>query len=372
MTGTAPTVPGVVSAVPARHRTPSRRAAWAWVTASYASDVAVVTGFAALGTVPWRVPAAHALAAAVVSATFFVLLRRPVTDPAPRDPYRTAQQVAAGTVVALGGLLLAPVLTLVFQNILFVVFAFGSLRMTRQQIVVGCVIASATTAFVLATAWPAPVALSTPAELALLALSYASTLARCAFVGLTGSRLRDELRRANDQLVTASERIERLARHDELTGLLNRRSIRALLEDHAALADRGMEDLAVAILDLDHFKSVNDRFGHGVGDQVLHAFGTLAAQTLRVTDHVGRHGGEEFLCVLTCSTVEDVQAAMERLRAAVAARDWHDLAPGLSVTISIGIAVFTPGQTVADLVRNADDALYAAKHQGRDRVILAA
>lgn len=372
MTGSASTASVVVSAVPLRHRTPSLRAAWAWVTASYASDVAIVAGFAALGTVRWSVPAAHALAAAVVSATFYVLLRRPVVDPAARDPYWTAQQVAAGTVVALGGLLLAPVLTLVFQNILFVVFAFGSLRMSRLQIVVGCVITSATTAFVLASAWPAPVALSTPAELALLALSYASTMARCAFVGLTGSRLRDELRRANDQLVAASERIERLARHDELTGLLNRRSIRALLEDHAALAERGMEDLAVAILDLDHFKSVNDRFGHGVGDQVLHAFGTLAVQTLRVTDHVGRHGGEEFLCVLTCSTVEEVQAAMERLRGAVAARDWRDVAPGLTVTISIGIAVFTPGQTVADLVRKADDALYAAKHQGRDRVILAA
>jgi diguanylate cyclase (GGDEF)-like protein len=352
-----------------RHRT-SRRRLWALVTASYAVDVALVALFAAAGTVPWVVPAAHAVAAAVVSAGFFALLRRRITS---GDPYWTVHQMAAATAVQLGGIVVAPELALVFLNVLFIVFAFGALRLSRQQAVFGWLMISAGTAAGLAVVWPrVGLPHQTRFEMLLLAASYSSTLARCAYVGLQGSWLREELQRTNEQLVAFSQRIDRMARHDELTDLMNRRSIRAVLEEQATLAERGLDTLSVALLDLDHFKQVNDGFGHAVGDDVLREFGRVAVRTLRVTDRVGRYGGEEFLCVLTCATVDEVEAAMERLRAAIATHAWEGLAPGLSVTVSIGIASFRPGQSVAELLRRADDALYDAKRRGRDRVILAA
>ena len=162
-------------------------------------------------------------------------------------------------------------------------------------------------------------------------------------------------------------RAEVSARVDQLTGLGNRRELDL---SWAPLAQRVQQQglpLALAMLDLDHFKQVNDRFGHAVGDHVLVALAKLLRDNTRDDDLIIRTGGEEFLLVLP--EVGPVRAleACERLRHCVAAHGWELLTPGLQVSISIGVAA-APPYDLRTLIERADAALYAAKHDGRNRV----
>jgi diguanylate cyclase (GGDEF)-like protein len=157
---------------------------------------------------------------------------------------------------------------------------------------------------------------------------------------------------------------------DSLTGLPNSRSVRDTVKRMAAQAGRTSEPLAAALLDLDHFKQVNDTLGHGRGDDVLAAVGAVLREQLRESDFVGRMGGEEFVMLLPATGREGAVVAAEKIRAAVAAIEL----PGVDreITISIGIAVIPDHAGDADgVLRAADRALYAAKERGRNRVEVA-
>jgi diguanylate cyclase (GGDEF)-like protein len=154
---------------------------------------------------------------------------------------------------------------------------------------------------------------------------------------------------------------------DGLTGLPNRRAITNAVQRLVARSLRAHSALAVLMCDIDHFKAVNDQYGHGRGDDVLKAVGAVLAEALRPADFAGRYGGEEFLVVLPDTRLEPATAIAERIRAAVAAIQL----PGLEhrVTLSVGVAVMPDhGQDAASLESAADRALYAAKNGGRDRV----
>lgn len=336
---------------------------------SYAVDVLLVGMFALIGTVSWRVPALHLGAATLVSAAFFTLIQRKTRT---ADPYYAVPQMAAATLVQLGGILVAPALTLVFLNVLFVVFAFGALRLNERQAVIGWLASSVCLSLTVAVVWPSVGVPRTRLDLVLFAISYSSTLARCVYVGLQGNWLRLELQASNDRLLALTQRVDLMTRHDELTGLMNRRAITAHLEDHAALARRRMDILSVALLNIDLFKVINDRYGQAIGDRVLQACAALSMKAIRATDHAARYGGEEFLFLLTGTDLPEGHLAMERLRNMVAAHDWSELAPGLAVTVSIGVTTFQPAESMDELLVRATDALYEAKRAGRDRVVLAA
>ncbi|HEV2787356.1 MAG TPA: GGDEF domain-containing protein, partial [Solirubrobacteraceae bacterium] len=189
----------------------------------------------------------------------------------------------------------------------------------------------------------------------------------------------DDERRLQDTVVQAAPVLANLrnlaiaemrAATDSLTGLPNARAVRDTVKRMVAQAGRSKEPLAAAALDLDHFKQVNDTFGHGRGDDVLAAVGAVLREELRDSDFVGRIGGEEFIMLLPSTDREGAIATAEKVRAAVA---------GLSVagvereiTISIGIAVIPEhaGDTEG-VLRAADRALYAAKEGGRNRVEVA-
>lgn len=160
-----------------------------------------------------------------------------------------------------------------------------------------------------------------------------------------------------------------LATRDSLTGLANRRHFMDVGNRELLLASRSGRPLSVAMLDLDHFKSVNDTYGHAVGDLVLKRFASLALATLRSSDIVGRIGGEEFALILREMSPFDASALAEKLRAAAAA----DRSEGLPVfTVSIGISVANANdRSLDDVLRRADKALYAAKVEGRNRVAVA-
>ncbi len=159
------------------------------------------------------------------------------------------------------------------------------------------------------------------------------------------------------------------ALNDELTGLHTRRAMRELAPERIAQARRSRLDVAVMMLDLDHFKRINDGFGHGAGDLVLRAVASLLRDNVRPDTLLARFGGEEFVVL---SPVEDLRAARrlaERLRLAVADAPWAEITrEALTVTLSAGVTLVELGESLDDALRRADGALYRAKHEGRNQV----
>jgi two-component system cell cycle response regulator len=174
-----------------------------------------------------------------------------------------------------------------------------------------------------------------------------------------------------EELVGQSRRLESLIFEDPLTGLANRRYILTQLGSFVSGTRRHGRPLSVAIVDIDHFKAVNDRYGHQVGDDVLVAVTGALRSHMRAEDQLGRLGGEEFLAVLPDTGPDAAIAAAERMREEVAAT-WieHD-SERLGVTVSLGVAAWEEDDPPELLLRRADEALYVAKAGGRDRVVCA-
>ncbi len=163
---------------------------------------------------------------------------------------------------------------------------------------------------------------------------------------------------------------ETRAATDALTGLPNQRACQDTLKRMLAHASRTVTPLSALLLDLDHFKQINDRFGHGAGDDVLAAVGEVLAGCLRSSDFAGRYGGEEFLVLLPDTDSDGALDAAEKLRAAIAKIDVRQV--DRAVSASLGVAGYPTDALDSDtLVRMADRALYAAKAAGRNRVELA-
>jgi diguanylate cyclase (GGDEF)-like protein len=163
-----------------------------------------------------------------------------------------------------------------------------------------------------------------------------------------------------------------MAMTDELTRLPNRRHLFAVAGARLNDAGRKGEPVSVLALDVDHFKRINDTFGHDVGDAVLLRVAQACRSALRHDDHIGRTGGEEFVAVLPHADAAHALEVAERLRAAVESLDWSGVDPALRVTVSVGVAQRTDADDFAALAKRADDSLYRAKHAGRNRVEVAA
>lgn len=167
-------------------------------------------------------------------------------------------------------------------------------------------------------------------------------------------------------LQAARESIEALSWRDVLTGLASRRWLDEVLQLEAERAQRYAQPFCVVMADVDHLKTINDSFGHAVGDQVLKAVADAMTAAVRLTDVVGRYGGDEFLAMLPNCALGQARTVAERMRAGVSGTPLTFRPDPL--TTSFGIAQWLPGDTVASLVERADQALRAAKQAGRDRV----
>jgi diguanylate cyclase (GGDEF)-like protein len=173
------------------------------------------------------------------------------------------------------------------------------------------------------------------------------------------------------KLYVSQDELRKLASNDVLTGLANRRGFIHRGEQACALARRHGRDLSVLMLDLDHFKAVNDRFGHAAGDDVLRFVAATIGLQLRTTDICGRTGGEEFAVVLPETSLEEALNTAERIRHAIerAPIPTDEAKKPLRVTASIGVATFMEsGETLEEVLSEADRALYEAKRDGRNRV----
>lgn len=165
------------------------------------------------------------------------------------------------------------------------------------------------------------------------------------------------------------EQLERLANIDPLTGLLNRRAILHKLDEYIAASRRYDEKLGIIMLDIDHFKMVNDKYGHMVGDDVLERLSATIRGKVRDTDYLGRYGGEEFLMVLPRTDFSAALMVGERIRVTTAKTKMKDAQEGsFYITVSQGITSHRTGDDRNSMISRADDALYRAKANGRNRV----
>ena len=176
--------------------------------------------------------------------------------------------------------------------------------------------------------------------------------------------------RTNRELKEANEKVEKLARTDSLTGLANRRTLQEAMQREIARAARLGEHLSLVMADLDHFKSINDQYGHTTGDRVLAEAGAVFGSHLRPYDLAARYGGEEFVLLLPATSTEGAMVVAERMRKALADITVPDCPR--QITMSLGVATWMPGETPEQFVARADAALYHAKNTGRNRVEAAA
>jgi diguanylate cyclase (GGDEF)-like protein len=166
------------------------------------------------------------------------------------------------------------------------------------------------------------------------------------------------------------QKLSLLATIDSLTGLVNRRAFFEQTDSARLLAARLRSPIALMMIDIDHFKRLNDRFGHATGDEALRVFADTARQALRERDILGRLGGEEFALVLPGTDLEGALLAAERLRTAVAGTALPTSDSQYNMTVSIGVVVIDPNEHINSALARADHALYAAKSGGRDRIEL--
>ena len=352
-----------------RRRVGQRRQILAVQVASYSLGALVLLVYAYSGTVPIIIPSSYFLCGLTLTGFFIVLSETHFNDRF-EDHYLTIFQICGNVALQLGYLLWAPEIGYAFLTVLFLIFGFGALRMTSRQAII---------AWTLTTLGLAPIFLLTDLRIGMpvalytervaAMLGFIITIGQCAFVGLYGSSMRKILYKRGVELKAANKRIEELAELDELTGSFNRRCIMRMLDDEIARARRLKTSCAIALIDLDWFKRVNDHYGHPVGDEVLRTFAIAVFANIRHIDRFGRYGGEEFLLVLPDTPDDEAVRTLNRLRAIIADLDWSAFSPGMQVTISAGVATLKPDETPETFLARADSALYIAKARGRNRIV---
>jgi diguanylate cyclase (GGDEF)-like protein len=263
-----------------------------------------------------------------------------------------------------------PVQFLVMPTVLLASFRLGPLGAALSTVIVAIVGS-------LGTVLAAKAGASTPDELTLRVFNFQLNLAVLFLTALPIGAAMAQRSQLERDLTDEKERADRFAAHmaslaniDDLTGLATRRFFLDQLDTMAATARRISQPLTLAMIDIDHFKPINDNFGHAVGDAVLMAIGAACRTAVRADDVIGRLGGEEFAMLMPLTDQETAYRIVDRLREAVAAIGIPTVdGRTVSVTISIGMAMFAD-QAIDRLLLDADRALYLAKERGRNRIVL--
>ena len=273
------------------------------------------------------------------------------------------------TVSAIGVVLytvyIAPVTQIAFVPFLFLLMAFVMHRLSPREMLF---LAGAT---LVGYALVVAVHYATLTDSAMLTLECAQLLVLA--VTLPGfAVLANRVQRLHSALFKANRKIRNIeedAQRDVLLGCFNRRYIVAALEQQKRLADETGSPLCLAVIDLDHFKRINDEAGHLGGDEVLRIFTRIAQANIRAGDVFGRYGGEEFLLVLPETSLLAALNVAERIREQVEHFDWDEKLRN-RVTVSIGLTQHLPGESVLDLFSRTDTAMYMAKQGGRNQVVV--
>lgn len=349
-------------------RARQRRQMYVGQVASYSLGASVLLIYAYDGAISVDIASLFWFGGLLIIGTFTVLSEAGVGDKF-TDHYLTVFQISAHMALQFVFLLSVPTIGIAFICVLFLIFAFGTLRMTSAQAMITWTLAAIGLAAVfLASDLPIGMPVATRLQRTASMLCFVLVIGQCAFLGLFGATLRKILYQRSIELKAAYQRIEELAELDELTGSYNRRCIMRLLDVEMDKSRRASTSCAIALIDLDWFKRINDAHGHPIGDEVLRTFAITIFANIRPTDCFGRYGGEEFLLLLPDTDGEAASRMLERLRSIVADLDWSAFSPGMRVTISAGVVTLRDVDTADTFLARADSALYSAKAQGRNRI----
>jgi diguanylate cyclase (GGDEF)-like protein len=310
------------------------------------------------------------VAECAVLLAFYVLLRTGWSQRF-RDHSLTLPQMVAGLTFTNAAYLITGPLHAGMPLLLLLILLYGMFNLGTLEVLAAGLYAIIGLA--VASAWATATHPETHPPFAswILFAFTATVLPAVSFLAATFSRLRARLKSQKADLALALERIHEQATRDELTSLINRRHAREIIDFHSRRFERSGTVFAVAMLDIDHFKAVNDSYGHQVGDEVLRAFAQKCLGVIRESDLLARWGGEEFLMLFAETSAASAVSALERLRRSLDAVGISASVPDLRVTFSAGAADYRRGQSIEDIVACADVALYAAKAAGRNRTIVA-
>lgn len=292
-----------------------------------------------------------------------------------KDPSMTGAQVLLAAVPVLYVMyhLEAAQVRMAFLQLGVVTMLFAVMRFEFRGTLIISAILLLSYLGLLVALWQLAPGLMNPRAEAMVLAAYAITLGLVCYLGDYITGLRRRLQQRNLDLKEALGRLHELATRDALTQLPNRRTIMELMNREASRTGRrqpGDKALCLCMMDIDYFKQVNDRHGHQVGDTVLRKVADALQQSIRTEDVVARFGGEEFLLMLPESNLAGARQAVERLRQALAALPLDEIGDLAPITVSIGVAVHRPGEHLDTTISRADTALYQAKGQGRDRVVI--
>ena len=342
----------------------------AFITASFCVDAACMALLAYCGAVSFSVPLVYALLY-TLSCAFFTLALSRGPGKHLNDPFLTMQQMVVASTIQFGLMLWAPQIGVPVLTGLFIIVGFAGLRLTLTQAGFASLWLTMGVSIVMGLRGEElSIPLGTAGQRLVSGLWVSTVLARVIVLGQYGSQLRKALLKRNETLNRTMAIAERLASRDGLTGALNRGSILKVIDAERQRMSRKGQVFSVALLDLDQFKRINDGFGHLVGEQVLTLVVAQIGAQLRATDYIGRYGGEEFLLLLGDSAGSRARQAVERILRSVEGHAWSQVAQGLAVTTSAGLATCRPDETITQLLSRADDALYRAKNAGRNRVCI--
>ena len=320
-------------------------------------------GYGAMAAMVWW--SAISIGGLVVVAA---LIRTNVTR-AWSDPALTFLQILWGVSCSAAAYVLAGEAKGVVPSALAVTLLFAALNLNAKQIVAVSLYAL----LVYAAAIAASLQLDPRAQPA-MEIGYAGVIVTmlmgCMFLSLRLYELRMRLRNQRQDLALALEENRELASKDPLTGLLNRRHMLELLHLEQRRCQRGVRSMLIAQIDIDHFKDINDTYGHHVGDVALQRFANQVRQNIRSSDVLSRWGGEEFVLLLSDSDIAGALHTLNRVRLAVQNCPVEGAPPGVFMTVSMGLAQHIPGESVELTLDRADRALYRAKRAGRNQVVL--
>lgn len=320
-----------------------------------------------VGLMPARASLVWAGAYLGAGLVFYLLIRSGLSERLGGDPSLTAAQTVVGVVAAVGayaqaGPLRGGLIGVIMLAVMFGAFRLGP-RQARALAAFGFLALGAVMAWQI---WWQPVGRDPREDLLLLLISAVTSLAMAVLVErLAHMRARSLIQRR--ELGEALERIRLLATQDELTGLSNRRAMIETLQAASQRQARQGEALALVMIDLDHFKAINDGHGHHAGDVVLRGFAERAQVALRAVDTLGRWGGEEFLLLLPGTTLEQAVVCVERLREQLRITPFDEVASGLALNFSAGVTACQGPQDLEAAIERADRAMYLAKTDGRAR-----
>ena len=344
-----------------------RLKAWLFATCCYVAYAGLAFSQVSLGFSPLAPTVWLAMTVLFTSAAFYVALRSGWNLRFKRDPALALGQLVVGMLYfywmyALAGLAAGAVIIITASHIAYSMFGMN-VAQVRRLVFISLVNLGVTIAL---CAWLAPERFPWREQIVtyLYACIVVPLIARLA---TQVASLHERLRAQRSELKAALARVQELAIWDDLTQVHNRRHLMEQMQVEFRKLARKPAPLCLALLDIDLFKSVNDRFGPGAGDEVLRRFSASAKTIVRNTDLLGRWGGEEFMVMFPDTPRAQAEVALQRLRGHLSRMDLNDIAPDLKITFSAGLVELVADDTLEAAIERADQAMYRAKTGGRNR-----